>query len=105
LLQKFQGFLILEFQADFPSLCNAKFQGFIILEFPRHIHTYILSIEFAQTFYFLWISVVMMKESGVPLLDCICIGGTAVFQSRLVFFFFVCPCSGSELLWGKQMKN
>ncbi len=47
----------------------------------------------------------MMKESGVPLLDCICIGGTAVFQSRLVFFFFVCPCSGSELLWGKQMKN
>jgi hypothetical protein len=43
LSQKFQGFLILEFQVHFPSLCNAKVQGFIILEFPRHIHTYFQS--------------------------------------------------------------
>lgn len=50
-------FLILEFQAHFPSLCNAKVKGFIILEFPRHIHTYFqLSLHnfFISSGYQLW---------------------------------------------------
>ncbi len=87
LLQKFQGFFNSRISGTFSISLQCKSQGFYHSRISK-AHTYILSIKFAQFFYFLWISVVTMEESGVPLLDCIYIGGTAVFQSCPVFFYF-----------------
>ncbi len=102
LLQKFQGFLMLEFQAHFPSLCNAKFQGFIILEFPRHIHIYFqLSLQkkiISSGFQLWW-------RKKVEFLCWIVSALVALlyFNPAQYFSFFLWLCS--ELLWGKQMKN
>lgn len=104
LFQKFQGFLIREFQAHFPSLCNAKVQGFIILEFPRHIHTYFqssLHSFFISSGYQLW------PWRKVEFLCWIVSALVALlyFNPAQFFSIFVWPCSSSEFLWGKQMKN
>lgn len=81
------GFFNSRIPGTFSISLQCKSSGFYHSRISK-AHTYILSIKFAQFFYFLWISVVTMEESGVPLLDCICIGGTAVFQSCPVFFYF-----------------
>lgn len=98
-LQRFSHVVPEEVVTEIPGFFNSRIPGTFSISLQckspgfyhsriSKAHTYILSIKFAQFFYFLWISVVTMEESGVPLLDCICIGGTAVFQSCPVFFYF-----------------